>query len=507
MMNSHYTAILQRYVGRQVCLSMYGQIKLWGEVAEVYEDSLRLVNTVFVGELEDQGWYSQLQHADPENHYGPRSAETVVHFHHIVAITCPDEDLPAPSLPEETETSTGGDAPAEPSPDEAEAHLQVDRLAVEIGLGLVGLADPGRGGELVERIASLRDMIAGSLGFLMPRVRVHDSLRLDQPAYRILIDGSEVARGELRPDCDLAIDSGATAGRLEGEATTEPAFGMPARWIDPHDRRRAEQLGYTVVDPAAVLATHLGDVVRRHAAELFSFEAMSDLLVRTRRSAPTVVDELVPNRLPVGVLHHVLCRLLEEGVPIKNLVRILETLARYAPVTTDAEALVAVARQALQRTICEPFRDDRGRVRLIALDGPLEDRLCQLIDAKQGTIGREWIERLVDRLRYAWSRVQVEGRDIALVVDVRLRHCLWQMIAPRLPQLSVLAYAEVPRELHMELETTVMLEEIGAPDDEPQPEPGPRGSGTRASRDDSRKATTGKRARRAASKKTERRPR
>ena len=496
-MNLHYTAILQRYVGRQVCLSMYGQIKLWGEVAEVYEDSLRLVNTVFVGELEDQGWYSQLQHADPENHYGPRSAETVVHFHHIVAITCPDEDLPAPSLPEETETST----------DEAEAHLQVDRLAVKIGLGLVGLADPGRGGELVERISRLRDTIAGSLGFLMPRVRVHDSLRLDQPAYRILIDGSEVARGELRPDCDLAIDSGAATGRLEGEAATEPAFGMPARWIDPQDRRRAEQLGYTVVDSTAVLVTHLGNVVQRHAAELFSFEDMSDLLVRTRRSAPTVVDELVPNRLPVGVLHHVLCRLLEEGVPIKNLVRILETLARYAPVTTDAESLVAVARLGLRRTICEPFRDDRGRVHLIALDGPLEDRLCQRIDAKQGTVGREWVERLVDRLRHAWSKAQAEGREIALVVDVRLRHCLWQMIAPRLPQLSVLGYAEVPRELHMELATTVMLEEVGAPDDEPRPEPSSSGSGTREARDDSRKGTAGKRPRRAASKKTARRPR
>ena len=507
MMNSHYTAILRRYVGRQVCLSMYGQIKLWGEVAEIYDDSLRLVNTVFVGELEDQGWYSQLQHADPDNHYGPRSAETVVHFHHIVSITCPDEDLPAPSLPGEADADTGGEAPAQQSTDEAETHLQVDRLTVEIGLGLVKLADPDRGGELLAQISRLRDTIAGSLGFLMPRVRVHDCLRLEQPAYRILIDDCEVARGELRPDGCLAIDSGATTGRLEGETATEPAFGMPARWIDPQDRRRAEQLGYTVVEPAAVLATHLGDVVQRHAAELFSFEAMSHLLVRTRRSAPTVVDELVPNRLPVGVLHHVLCRLMVEGVPIKNLVRILEALARYAPVTTDAEALVAVARLALRRTICDPFRDDRDRLHLIALDGPLEDRLGQLIDARQGTVGREWVERLVDRLGHARCQAQAEGREIALVVDVRLRHRLWQMIAPHLPQLSVLAYAEVPRELHMELETTVTLEEVGAPDPEPRPEPSSHVTGTREARDGSREGTAAKSPQPAAPKKSSRPPR
>ena len=233
----------------------------------------------------------------------------------------------------------------EPRPEE---NLTVDPLELELGIGLIRLADPGSGGDLLERVTRVRHRIAQELGIILPKVRIRDNIRLDQRQYQLKIRDVPVAWGEIYSDGLLAIDTGATSGEIPGIVTKEPAFGRPARWIDQSQKDRAELLGYNVVEPSAVIITHLTEIVRTHSHELLTRQQVHQLLDNLKQSSPKVIEELIPDLLKVPQVHQVLNNLLREQVPIRDLETVLETLGQYADRTKDLGILTEYVRHSLR---------------------------------------------------------------------------------------------------------------------------------------------------------------
>jgi flagellar biosynthesis protein FlhA len=337
-------------------------------------------------------------------------------------------------------------APAKPTA-EIPVHefLQEDRIGVEIGARLIALVESKRGPGLLDRIGNLRRELARKSGVWVPPVRVRDNLQLEPEAYRILIGGRSVARGELRPNRWLAIDQG-SGGRfvVDGEATKEPAFGMPARWIVENDRQRADLAGHIVVDAPSVLITHLSEIVRRHAHELLSRDDLKELIDRVRETSPAVIEDLIPAQLSMGTLHRILCLLLEERVPISNLTRILESLAHYAPQTKDPLELTDRVRIDLGRAICERFSDEQGKMHAVVFDPRLELELRRGMLDKNGVLDPARIEKIMVRLANEWRKAVVKGQEVALLTDVAIRRPVRQTLARALGDLAVVAYQEVP---------------------------------------------------------------
>lgn len=463
-----YREMLHRYVGRRVCVSTFGHSKLWGELAAVNDDCVRLVNTMLSGDSDDQ-WLAQ-SYSDPDNSYGVRHAETIVHFHHIVAITCLDDDIATL----EYETSSGssrcehqagghpGDDDSRVFTDDVFQHLRLERLEVLIGRGLIPLSDPKLPGGLPDRMIALRNQIGAQLGFVLPAARLRDDSRLGEHEYRMFINGTEVARGLVRPDKLLAVGEGSasTESELAGERTLEPIYAQPAMWVAPGERAQAERTGYTLVEPAAVLATHLQNQVRRHAHELFSIDGLRMLLDHLRQTSPAVVDELVPARISLSRLHDLLCRLLEEEVPLRPLERILERIAHLPPGCDDTEQMLAALRTSIGRILCDRFRDGYGQLPLASLDRELSDRLADvLLEMEQGS--GIWLARLIDGLRIWYLDQRSAGRDLPLVVDTPVRRRLRELLAHQIPGLAVLAYSEVPHELPVQLAVMLSPQDLG----------------------------------------------
>jgi flagellar biosynthesis protein FlhA len=360
-------------------------------------------------------------------------------------------------------TSTDKAAPPRaPAEVPLEDFLQVDRACVEIGARLIPLVDPKRDSGLLDRIGGLRRDLARKEGIWVPPIRVRDNIQMEPEAYRVLVGGREVARAGLRPGRWFAIDPGGARLPIEGEATKDPAFGLPARWIAENDRQRAELGGYTVVDAPSVLITHLGEVLRRHAHELLSREDLKQLVDKVRETAPTVVDELIPNVLTMGVLHRVLALLLEEHVPISNLTRILEALASHAPQTKDPVELTERVRGELGRSLCDRFRDAEGRLHALVLDPRLELELRRAMQDKTLVLEPARLEKLLTRLGNEWRKASLRGREVALLCDTALRRPLRQALARSLRDLAVIAYQEVPGDLLLEPEALLKPEDLTA---------------------------------------------
>jgi flagellar biosynthesis protein FlhA len=444
-----------------------GHAWLWGVLGAVIEDCLRLLNTMFACDGDDQ-WLSQSYH-DADSTYGVRHAETIVHFHHIVAITCLDDDIPEPlGTPQEDRSlplapaglRRDDDDDRRVFTDDVFDHLRLERLEVLIGKGLIPLADPKAPGGLPERMIVLRNQIGAQLGFVLPPARLRDDSRLGEHEYRMFINGTEVARGLIRPDKLLAVggESGSTV--LEGERTLEPVYAQSATWIDRAAGTAAVQAGYVLVEPAAVLITHLQNQSKRHAHELFSIDGLRMLLDHLRQTCPAVVDELIPGRISLSRLHDLLCRLLEEEVPLRPLERILERIAHLPPGCDDTEQMLASLRTSIGRILCDRFRDGRGQLPLASLDGELSDRLAEvLLEMEQGS--GIWLARLIDGLRTWYLDQRSAGRDLPLVVDTSVRRRLRELLAHQIPGLAVLAYSEVPHELPVQLAVMLSPHDLG----------------------------------------------
>ncbi len=354
--------------------------------------------------------------------------------------------------------------PRAPAQQYADDFLLTDRISLEVGAALVPLVNARRGPGLVDRIGGLRRDLAKQNGLWVPAIRVKDNMGLDPQAYRILIGGREVARGELRPDLWMAIDPGAAAPLpVDGEEAKEPAFGLPARWIAEPDRGRAEAAGFTVVDAPSVLITHLGEVVRKHAHELLSREDLKALIDRVREVSPALVDEVIPTVVTVGTLHRVLTLLLEERVPVSNLPRILESLATHAVQVKDPAELAERVRTDLGRDICDRFRDATGRLRAIVLDPQLEVEFRSGLQ-KNGHIALDFnrSQQLMQRLATELKKANSRGYEVPLLCDGSIRRGVRHAMSRALTDLSVVAYQEIPTDLLMEPVTVIRPTELSA---------------------------------------------
>ncbi|MEQ1829592.1 MAG: flagellar biosynthesis protein FlhA, partial [Pirellula sp.] len=257
-----------------------------------------------------------------------------------------------------------------------EDYLEVDPLRLELGAKLIVLADPNRGGDLMKRISTVRATLASEMGILLPMVRIKDRMSLPEYSYELEMAGNRIAGGTLRPDRLMAIDTGLTLGQIQGDETTDPAFGKRAFWIDPKNRQQAEIYGYQVVECGAVLATHVQETARKHADELLTREVTKQLVDQLKKSSATIVDELIPNVMKLADVQQVLQNLLREDIPIRQLGIIFETLGDYAHRIKDPVWLTEYVRHRLARTISNRYRDPTGVLRVVTLDPAMEDRIA-----------------------------------------------------------------------------------------------------------------------------------
>jgi flagellar biosynthesis protein FlhA len=324
---------------------------------------------------------------------------------------------------------------------------QVDLIGLEVGYRLIPLVDRNQGGELMGRIKGVRKKLSEELGFLVQAVHIRDNLELGPNSYRITILGAPVGESEVFPDRELAINPGQVSGTLPGTATKDPAFGLDALWIEKTRHEQAQGLGYTVVDASSVIATHLSHLLQSHAHELLGHEEVQQLLNRLGRSAPKLIEDLVPKLLPMSVVVKVLQYLLLERVPIRNLRTICETLAELAPKTQDPVALVAAVRIALGRSIVQNIGGLRQELPVITLDPALEQVLQDSM-AGGGDASPGFEPGLADRIQTALSdstrRQEAAGEPAVLLVAPKIRPWIARLMRHSTPSLAVLAYNEIP---------------------------------------------------------------
>ncbi len=326
--------------------------------------------------------------------------------------------------------------------------LAVEPLELEIGYALVPLVDEGQGGDLLQRIGILRKQLAFELGILVPPARIRDNIQLGAGEYVVKMRGVRVTGGELLPGQVLALDQQGGLPALDGVRTTDPSFGMPAWWIPPALRTHAEALGYNVVEISTVLATHLMEVIREHAAELLSRQNVRELLDGLRESHPALVDDVVPGKLSLGAVHRVLQKLLREGLPVRDLVTILEALSDAAEQTKDPEALAEHCRRSLAQVIVQMLGASDRPLRAITVGPRLEVALMNLFSprAREGvrSLDPEELTLLLQTLHRIAHETQDSGQYAPLVTPPALRVGLRRLVEPILPRLPVISLSELP---------------------------------------------------------------
>jgi len=323
----------------------------------------------------------------------------------------------------------------------------VDIIGLEVGYRLIPLVDRSQGGQMMDRIKGVRKKLSQELGFLVQPVHIRDNLELAPNAYRIMLMGVPVGESEIYPDRDLAINPGRVFGTVQGVEVQDPAFGLEAVWIQPSERDNAQTLGYTVVDASTVVATHLSELLQGHAHELIGHEEVQQLLDVLSRSAPKLVEDLVPGTLSIGVVLKVLQNLLEERIPIRDVRTIAETLAETGSRSQDPGALTAAARVALGRSIVQHINGMGPEVQVITLDPSLEQILLTSIQGVlEGGAGIEpgLAERMHQSLAESARRQEAAGQASVLLVTPAIRPWLAKLVRHSIPGLQVLAYNEIP---------------------------------------------------------------
>jgi len=323
----------------------------------------------------------------------------------------------------------------------------LDALAIEVGYGLIPLVDAEQDGELLERIKSIRRQVAYEIGIIVPPVHIQDNMRLKPGEYSILLKGNEVARGELMTNYYLAMNPGSVDEKIDGIATHEPTYGLPAIWIKENAKEQALAKGYTVVDLAAVMTTHLSEIVKRHGPEFLGRQEVQQLLDNLKESNPKVVEELVPNYLSLGGVVKVLQNLLREQVPIRDLLLVLETLADWAPATKDLDMLTEYVRQALARTITKMHQSADGVLPVITLDHSVESVLAAAIQpTEQGNhfaLDPNTAQKIVNNLAQVLDKSSSLNYQPVLVCSAPIRGYFKKLVDQFIPNISVLSYDEI----------------------------------------------------------------
>ncbi|MFT5232958.1 MAG: flagellar biosynthesis protein FlhA [Candidatus Krumholzibacteriia bacterium] len=336
----------------------------------------------------------------------------------------------------------------------------LDKLELEIGYGLIPLVDESRGGDLLHRVGNIRRQVGGELGIFIHPIRVRDNLQLGAQDYVIKLKGVEIARAELMNDRLLAMSTRSDSGEIAGIATTEPAFNLPAVWIETDQKNEAEMEGYTVVEPAAVLATHLSELVRSHSDELLSRQDVKDMCESVREFAPSLIEDLIPDKVNINTLHNVLRSMLHERIPVKDIITILETLANYTVGGMGTDFLVSKVRESLSRSITSLYTEASGKIHVVSLHPETEGVMLQAARDSESAGGvvlapaftRDFLSNLGEVLRAAYAG----GPPPVLLVPSPIRLFVKRLIEPTYPNLAVMGYSEVASSAQIQSAGTVV---------------------------------------------------
>lgn len=337
--------------------------------------------------------------------------------------------------------------------EESVASFQVDAIAIEIGYGLISLADENKDSNLTNQISAIRSQISYEKGIILPPVRIRDNLQLNANAYSIKIKGNEVANGMLYTDKYMVVEPGGIF-EIEGIPTKEPAFGMDALWIDESQREKAELYDYTVVDPLTVLITHLKEIINQHAHNLLGRQEVKQLLEGIKDKYNVVIDELIPDILRLGEVQKVLQNLLKENIPINDLVTILETLADYGNITKDTETLTEYVRQALNRTIVSQYLDMEGKLTVLTVSPNLDEMIGQSIQKSSNgsvpVLQSQVITEIFNSINLQHNQLVAQGIPHVILTSPKIRPAMKNLISFNFPEIAVLSLNEIPNDVDIE---------------------------------------------------------
>ena len=334
----------------------------------------------------------------------------------------------------------------------------VDLIGLEVGYRLIPMVDRNQGGQLMNRIKGVRRKLSQELGFLVPSVHIRDNLDLSPNSYRITINGVNTAEAVILPDRELAINPGQVFGELQGTQTKDPTFGLDAVWIDPDQKDHAQTLGYTVVDASTVVATHLSEILQSHSHEFLGHEETQQLLDSLAKTAPKLVEDLVPETLPLGILAKILQNLLEEHIPVRDIRTIAETLAEHAPRSQDPGVLTAAVRVALSRGIVQQLIGSTSEIPVAVLDPGLERILQKTLQAsEEGHVGFEpgLAERLQQALAETHATLEAKGLESVLLVAASIRPWMARFAKHAAPGMHILSYNEIPDNRQIRVISTI----------------------------------------------------
>jgi len=337
-------------------------------------------------------------------------------------------------------------------PERVETLLKVDPLGLEVGYGLIPLLDVNQGGTVLERIKALRRQMAQELGIVVPPIRIRDNLQLPPNVYRVQLRGEEIARSEVVPGMFLAMNPGTATEDVQGQSTTEPAFGLPAFWISESTRDHAQLLGYTVVDGATVITTHISELIKQQAPDLVGRTELQALLDSLKESSPKLVEELVPNVVPVGILQKVVQNLLRERVPVRDLGRILEATADAIAITRDPMTITEYVRQHLGRSLTSPHLSDNNELGVLVLDPRLEQTIQAGIETTDRgsflALDPGKLQELLTRISNGITSL-LPGAQPVLLTNPLVRPHLRRLLERALPHLVVLSHSEIPLDVRV----------------------------------------------------------
>lgn len=354
----------------------------------------------------------------------------------------------------ETVAEKQSEAPAETGPEMVEHLLLIDPLELEVGYGLIPLVDREQGGEFVDRVHSIRRQFALEMGVVVPPIHIRDNLQLNASQYQVLLKGVSVASSELMMNHFLAMDPGDAVGTIDGIPTREPTFDLPAVWIREAQQEEAKLSGYTVVDNVTIMATHLSEILRKHAAELLGRQEVQNLLDNLSKTYPKAVEELVPNLLTLGALQKVLQNLLQERISIRDLLSIVETLADYAPLTKDPDLLTEYVRHKLARSIISPHLDENGILKVISLSAEAENLLMEgLQKTEHGTylsVDPKDADRILSAIKRVSEKILAQNMQPILLTTPHLRRHLRKMVEYSVPSLMVVSQSELLNDMRFQ---------------------------------------------------------
>lgn len=365
------------------------------------------------------------------------------------------------TLDDEESSENEEEKPPAHEEEEVKELLEMDTMELEIGFGIIPLVDAAQGGTLLNRIKSIRRQIALEMGFIVPPVRIRDNLQLDADEYVVLLRGVRTAKGNVMPDRYMAMNPAGPMDDINGIPTKEPAFGLPAKWVDEVEKEKAEIAGYTIVDPATIIATHLTEVIKKNSAELLGRQETQDLLDKLKEKHPKIVEDVVPGILDLSTLNRVLQNLLKERVSIRNLQTILEALATYGTMNKDIEYLTEKVRFALRKQITESLLAQDGKLYVFALPQPIEQLIIKNMhpsdEGKEIVIDPATARKILTGLMDKTEEVTAKGIPPVLFVSQPIRFAMRRFVEKYSPSLNIIAHTEVADNVQIDSLGTVLI--------------------------------------------------